>query len=139
MATCNFYNQAGNGFDLWVTDDDGAEFLTARDVADALEDVERELGRPLVFHTITPRAGYYEGAQLFVQLDEYGRPDEVTNDDARSLWGLTRSRAIREYNAERRRINKKILPMMADRLGFFKIRMIGRFSNGSAVYERARD
>ena len=129
MSTCNFYDQAPD-FDLYTIDDEGAEFIEPCELEAA--------GRALQFFKIKLRPGYYEGAQLFIEeSSEYGRPDWYDCNTCRAVWDLPRWKAVRAYNAEKRRINRRIVPALARAFGFERLRTVGRFSNGEAIYERA--
>ena len=136
MSTANFYDQSATGFPLYVIDDDGGacDWIGPDDIE---RSAERAAGaRPLQFFKITLRGGYYAGAQLYAESDEYGRPDWYNCATCRDRWGLPRWQAIRAYNAEKRRIARRIMPAIARDFGFYQIRTIGRFSDGSAIYER---
>ena len=134
MSTCNFHNQ--DNIDLWVIDfpdDEDADFFW--------DDLQIEFNHiiksiDLTFHKIELKGGYYAGAQVF--FEEIQNPHELDNEDCRYYFDLCRSQAAKKYEAELKRINKKILPKFKD-IGFFKINCIGVFSNGEAIYELAKN
>jgi hypothetical protein len=51
-------------------------------------------------------------------------------------FGECKSKVLKRYQAEIKRINKVILPYYAKKLSMIKLRVVGRFSNGEVVYER---
>jgi hypothetical protein len=60
------------------------------------------------------------------------------NDDFHYVFGECKSKVLKRYQAEIKRINKVILPYYAKRLFMIKLNLIGVFSNGEAVYEVER-
>lgn len=133
MSTCNFYNQ--KDIDLWVIDspdDEDTEFFW--------DDLQIEFNHiiksiDLTFYKIKLKGGYYAGAQVF--FEEIQNPHELDNYDCKYYFNLYKSQAVKKYDAELKRISKKILPKFKD-IGFFKINCIGVFSNGEAIYELAK-
>ena len=137
MSTANFYTQ--KDFDLFVCDDEQAEFL---DLDFSLDETKKELGKEPQFFDFSLRPGYYEGAQIFTEENyycrTYGNPHELENEDCKMQWDMCRSKAIRMYEAEKKWINREFLPCLAKHLGMRKLICIGRFSNGEAIYEWAK-
>lgn len=138
MGTCNFYNQSK--FDLWVIsepdDIDEQEFF-CDDVKENFKYEIEPYNDELMFHKLELKSGYYSGAQVFVKELQGVNPHELDNEDCRYYFDLCKSQAIRKYEAELKRINKKILPN-AESIGFFEINCLGVFSNGEAIYEVAK-
>lgn len=132
MSTCNFYNQ--NNFDLWVISSDDDDDFFWDDLQSNFDCEIKNI--PLVFHKIELKSGYYSDVQIFCK--EIENPHELDNYDCKYYFDMYKSQAIRAYDAEIKRINKKILPKFKD-LGFFKINCIGVFSNGEAIYELAKN
>ena len=140
MSTPNFLNQAD--FDLYACDDDLCEFLRDSDLDNALEFAKKQLNRELQFFELSLHGGCYAGAQIKIDENaycrEYGNPHDLDNDGCRWQWDLCRSQAIRKFESEKKWINKKLLPIVADYLGFRKLYCRGVFSNGEAIYEWAK-
>lgn len=144
MGTCNFVTQSD--FDLYIYDEDLDDTL---DEDTAINDYDfsmacvyeeskrlaKELSKDLMFHDIEIESGYYTGIQTYVKK-YYEDIEQLDNDDCYYHFDMCRSKAIRKYNAEVNKINKKLLPLFEKELGFDHIRCIGVFSNGEAVYER---
>lgn len=126
MSTGNFISS--DFFDLWAGDDEAA--ANAVDIFDALDP-------DCMFHRFELVPGYYEGAQIVPTVPEYNDPRDMDNESCRYYFDMCRSRAIRAFDAERRRINKKILPELGRALGFHRYTVAGRFSNGETIYTRA--
>lgn len=158
MGTCNYISQ--KDFDLYIIEYEASEeyikeyeeineceFDIEWDSEIFYEDIYREaerlankLNEELMFYQIEIRSGYYCGLQTIVQgtdwYDSYYDIEDVSNDDCHYYFDMCRSKAIRKHNAEVNKINKKLLPLFKNELGFDHIRCIGVFSNGEAVYQR---
>ena len=100
-------------------------------------EIERELddlNYDLMFHKISLRSGYYSGVQFYVEtehdLDEY----DYDNDEFHYYFDCCRSVAYRKYEAEKRKINRK-LTELGKRWGFQEVVCIARFSNGEAIFQ----
>ena len=132
MSTCNFYNQSN--IDLWVIASDDNDDWFWDDLQVNFNWEIKNLP-DLTFHKLELKSGYYSGAQIFVE--EVQNPHELDNEDCKYYFDLYKSQAVKKYDAEINRINKKILPKFKD-IGFFKINCIGVFSNGEAIYEYAK-
>ena len=149
MGTCNFVTQSD--FDLYIYDEDLDDTL---DEDTAINDYDfsmacvyeeskrlaKELSKELMFHDIEIKSGYYTGIQTIIQptdwYDGYNNVEDISNDDCHYYFDMCRSKAIRKYKAEVKRINKKLLPKFKTELGFDHIKCVGVFSNGEAIYER---
>lgn len=132
MSTCNFDNRSG--FNLWVSytyDDD--DFFW--DDLQLNFDYILETLPDLIFHKISLKSGYYSGVQILVEQGE--DPTTLDNYDCQYCFGMCKSQAVRLFEAEVKRVNKKILPKF-ETIGFFKINCLGVFSNGEAIYEVAK-
>lgn len=95
------------------------------------------------------RSGYYDGLELIVTSDIAGLDvDDITdienlkenwdNDDMRYYFGHLaeyKSHIIPKIKAEIKRMDKQVLPYLADNSGFRRINKVAVFSNGEAVYE----
>lgn len=146
MGTCNFVTQSD--FDLYIYDedlDDTVDEDEARINYDfsmtyTYEESKRlanEFNKKLMFHDIEIEAGYYAGIQTYVRKC-FEDIEQLDNEYCHYYFDMCRSKAIRKYKAEVKRINKKLLPKFKTELGFEHIRCVGVFSNGEAVYERVK-
>lgn len=144
MGTCNFVTQSD--FDLYIYDEDLDETLDEdkaiaqynAGVISAFEEsmqLAREFNKELIFHDIIIECGYYTGIQTYIK--EYYKDIELLdNDDCHYHFDMCRSRALRKYKAEVKKINKRILPKFKAKLGFEQIKLVGVFSNGEAIYRK---
>lgn len=89
----------------------------------------------LTFNEVTFESGYYDGVQLFVKEKE--NPHELDNDDCNYYFDMCRSKAIRKYDAEIRKINKW-MDKVATEYGWRELHCLGIFSNGEAIYQYAK-
>lgn len=99
------------------------------------KDMMEDFNDVLTFHKLEYRSGYYEGVQIYVREKE--NPNELDNDNCNYYFGMCRSKAIRKYDVEVRKINRW-LDVVAFGEGWRELRCIGIFSNGEAIYEYAR-
>lgn len=91
----------------------------------------------LMFHKITLRSGYYTGIQFYVEVEHDLTEDkDYTNDDCHYYFDCCRSVAYRKYEAEIRKINRK-LAALGKEYGFQEYVCTARFSNGEAWYDLA--
>lgn len=91
----------------------------------------------LMFHKITLRSGYYTGVQFYVEVEHDLTEDkDYTNDDCHYYFDCCRSVAYRKYEAEIRKINRK-LAALGKEYGFQEYVCTARFSNGEAWYDLA--
>lgn len=138
MSTCNFVST--DYAPIWAFDtdcfwddetdsyDDIADYLFYDNVCNLLlPDINNEL----TFCDVECKSGYYSGYHLLVTVKD--NPHDLDNDFTRYLWDLPRSRAIRAFDAEIRRVNK-CLEKLAPSFGFVKLDVIARFSNGETMY-----
>ena len=157
MGTANFITQ--DRFDLYVTDyeapskedlieqgytDEEAEnYDCSLDLEIFYDDIqsefeyvskalEKKLRKPLQHHEIVLKGGYYTGVQLFVN-ETNENPHDLDNENTHYYYGMCRSKAIKEYEADIQRA-RKLMEMIAKELHFMRLGCIGVFSNGEAVY-----
>lgn len=131
MATANFVTT--KNFPIVCIDDETLGGLYF-DYADMEDDVEGFLeALDLKFHRAKVLAGYYEGAQIV--FEEIHDPNEMDNDDTRHYFDMCRSKAIRAYDAEIRKINRRIDKFCKEGV-WEKLGVVGHFSDGSCVYEK---
>lgn len=161
MGTCNYITQ--KDFDLYTTE---YSRLTQEEIEDFIietgeiydEELERQvfyedkyrqanrladkINKELIFYNICIKDGYYEGFQTIIYGTNwqysFHHIEELNNKDCQYFFGMCRSKVIRKHRAEVNRINKKLLPLFKKELGFNRIRCIGVFSNGEAIYERVK-
>lgn len=90
----------------------------------------------LMFHKVKLRSGYYTGVQFYVEVEHDLAEEDYTNDDCHYYFDCCRSVAYRKYEAEIRKINRK-LAALGKEYGFQEYVCIARFSNGEARYDLA--
>ena len=142
------YTQDGGECELCGADltDIEAEFNDLEEqffYEDILQGLE-EINKDLLFHEITIQSGYYEGLQLYVELNNAADhagftdagPEYLDNYNAQYYFDLCRSVAIRKYEAEKRKINK-ILAKIGRAYSMDKLAIYARFSNGETWYTKA--
>ena len=138
MSTSNFITQKEFPLVVCTLDDnDEAEFL-----ANWLEDnLVGPTNQNLIFYNISLQDGYYTSFQLYAyentELYNWGKPQDLDNEDCWYVYGMNRSTAIRKFNAEQKRIVKFFKYIARIYVDMEEIRCAGMFSNGEAVYERA--
>ena len=101
---------------------------------DGFKDEMEKFNNSLTFHKIELRSGYYDGVQLYVE--EKDNPHELDNEDCKYYYDMCRSKAIRKYDAEVRKINKW-MEKTAVMYGWRELHCLGIFSNGEAIYQYA--
>ena len=144
MGTCNFVTQSD--FDLYIYDEDLDNTLDEDEaiakynsgvisVFEAGTHLAKEFNKELIFHDIEIECGYYTGIQTYIK-NYYNDIEYFDNDDCHYHFNMCRSKALRKYKAEVKRINKRLLPKFKTELGFEQIKLVGVFSNGEAIYQR---
>ena len=160
MSTPNFYNQKNfklyiQSFEEMSMEDFEAEFGSDSEIeyweemshmeqmfyndiidnCDGFKTVMENFNNTLTFHEITLESGYYSGIQLYVE-ENYYIPYELDNEDCHYYYNMCRSKALRKYNAEVRKINKW-MDKIATQYGWRELICCGIFSNGEAIYRYA--
>lgn len=131
MATANFVTT--KNFPIVCIDDETYEEHYF-DYDDMVKDVEGTFENlNLKFHKVKVVSGYYEGAQIV--FEEVHDPNEMDNDETYYYFDMCRSKAIRAYNAEIRKINRRIDKFRKESV-WEKLGVVGQFSNGEAVYQK---
>lgn len=131
MATANFVET--KNFPIVCIDDETYEAFYF-DYDDMMYDVEGTFeDLDLKFHRVKVLAGYYEGAQIV--FEEIHNPNEMDNDDTRYYFDMCRSKAVRAYDAEVRKINRRIDKFCKEGV-WGKLGVVGHFSDGSCVYKK---
>lgn len=162
MSTSNFWSQSGKGYKLYVVPsfypgeqqclecdyaEEGGDYencgykgecaSTNQEwfYGDAVGAIDRANDQ-LKYHKIELKSGYYDGVQLFVvaEHDDEGI-ESMDNTDAWYYFDMCRSKAIRAWKADKNLVNK-VMKELAKELGMIEIRMVARFSNGEALYEK---
>ena len=89
------------------------------------------------FHKITLESGYFSGVQFFVEenFNGYDSLEDMDNEDAQYYYGMCRSKMLRKYNSEIRKV-QRAMAEIAKGYGFMEFICTARFSNGEAWYER---
>lgn len=131
MATANFVST--KNFPIVAIYDEQYEenFFDYEDFADSVVDFFEPLH--LMFFRPKPVSGYYEGAQIL--FEEIDNPNEMTNDETQHEFGLCRSKAIRAYQSEINKINRKIDELVNGGI-WMKFAVLERFSNGECIYQQ---
>lgn len=101
---------------------------------DGFKELMEEFNNCLMFHEVQFKSGYYDGIQLYVEEKE--NPHKLDNDDCRYYYDMCRSKAIRKYEAEIRKINR-FMNKVATQYGWKELVCLGVFSNGEAIYQYA--
>lgn len=160
MGTCNFWTM--DDFDLVVMSDEmlcknylGDEFIAERmeeiEDYDPIGDIELawdlfnedmnewsgmdEVNDTLLWYNIRLKSGYYDGVQFYI--DTEWLPIEGWDDEeCEYYFDRNKEETKKMIEEEKERINK-FLDEMVTLFGFERIRCVGVFSNGEAVYEKA--
>ena len=131
MATANFVTT--ENFPIVCIDDETFEEIYF-DHDDMVYDVEGTFDNlDLKFHRIKVLSGYYAGAQIV--FEKIHDPNEMDNDETHYHFDMCRSKAIRAYDAEIRKINRRIDKFCKEGV-WEKLGVVGRFSNGETVYRK---
>lgn len=150
MATANFKYQ--RDFDLWAADfsvpiypvDENGDDLTDSEPIDydfdellfydTIDKID-ELNKTLKFYKLQLTDGHYSGTQI--EIDDSETPDEWYFQHYFDFedYGVNRYILRRMINAERKRINRDILPLFRD-YGFEHYAISARFSNGETWYSK---
>ena len=101
---------------------------------DGFKDLMEDFTDSLTFHKLEFRDGYYSGIQIYVEEKE--NPYELDNEDCNYYFDMCRSKAIRKYDSEIKKINKW-LDKTAVAYGWRQLLCLGIFGNGEAVYRYA--
>lgn len=103
------------------------------------------LNSKLKFFTISFADGYYSGIQTFITpkkpndfnaLDFLEYPHYYDNSQLFREFGCNTYILKRKILAEIKLINNKLLPQLKENYFFDKIKCVGIFSNGEAIYEK---
>ena len=89
------------------------------------------------FHKITLESGYFTGVQFFVEekFNGYDSLEDMDNEEAQYYYGMCRSKMLRKYKAEVRKVQRAMAKIAAG-YGFMELICVARFSNGEALYEK---
>ena len=112
-----FYNDIYNGYD-------------------GFKGLMEDFNNTLIFHELKFESGYYSGVQIYVEEKEEN-PYDLDNDDCRYYYDMCRSKSIRKYDSEIKKINRW-MEKIAAQYGWKKLYCVGIFSNGEAIYEYAK-
>lgn len=106
-----------------------------------------KLNARLNFFNIDFEDGYYEGIQTYINpqtsdfdaLDFLEYPQYYNPSELFAEFGVNSYILKRQILAEIKHINNDLLPELAKMYNFDKIRCVGIFSNGEAIYEKVLD
>ena len=140
MSTCNFITTPG--YPLYAISDDNftdenGDFdeLLAEDWYDDAKQIFDPFHETLRFHNVSIASGYYGDYQILITFKHF-REDLEDNDYCRWFFDMPRSKALRAFDAEKRKI-ERWLDKNAANMGFEHIAPIARFSNGEVWYGKA--
>ncbi len=104
---------------------------------DNMECEAEKINKELEYHEVEVCSGYYSGTQFYVEFNNkyFNNAEDMENEDTKYHYGMCRSKFLRKYNAEVKRICKWLDKMVAD-YGYTKLACLGHFSNGEAVYQK---
>ena len=161
MGTCNFWTM--DDFDLVVMSDEticknylSEEFIEERkaDFEDyePTDDIELawelfnedmnewsemdDLNDTLLWYNVKLKSGYYDGVQFYIDT-EWLPIDGWDDDECYMYFDRDKEETKKMIEEEKERINK-FLEEMVTLFGFERIRCVGVFNNGEAVYERVK-
>lgn len=117
--------------------------IAAQIFYDDLENRCQEENDHLKFFKISVKSGYYDGLQLFVDLTQAADnagftergPEYLDNESAHDYFDMCRSKCIRAYESEKRKVNKA-LAIIGGAYGLDKLGIFARFSNGETWYTK---
>lgn len=87
----------------------------------------------LIFYEVKMESGHYSGAQFLVE-ELYDDISEMTNEYTQYHFDMCKSKALRKYEAEKRKIVRELLKLK--KCGYEELECVAIFSNGEAVYEK---
>lgn len=146
-AACNCSGLEGDTCEMCGADlseiEPEYDYYGAQEFCDELENRCQEENKNLRFFKISVKSGYYNGLQLYVELSRDannagftdGGPTYLENDDAHYYFDMCRSKCIRAYESEKRRVNKILAKIGAD-YDMDKLGIVARFSNGETWYTK---
>lgn len=140
MIVSRTYKQMAQEYDEDF-DDDLYGLLIQEDFS-AAQDLAESFSGLLKYHTVSVEGGYYEGFQFYVEELYASQFDLDTssaycidNDEAHYYFDECRSKALRNADAEKRKIERWLKDRAKN--GFNHIVCRGAFSNGEAIYDFA--
>lgn len=158
MGTCNFWTM--DDFDLVVMSDEkicqnflGDEFIEERKAEfedyDPIDDIELAwdlfkedmdewsgldyLNDTLLWYNVRLKSGYYDGVQFYIDT-EWLDIDGWDDDECYMYFDRNKEETKQMIEEEKKRINDFLDKMVE--YGWERIRCVGVFNNGEAVYER---
>lgn len=127
--------------DLEISYYDDISLLTDEAVIDAERLIDKMELDTLKTWKVTVKDGYYEGLQIDIQdtsddlYDELY--DELTYDDQEPVDKVQDE--VRQTQEKERQTVQKFLDTLVFEYGWDSIKVVGRFSNGEAVYQRVSE
>lgn len=134
--------------DIYYEDEDGSaeyDYFANEDRWNDITEVCENMNSMLNFYKISCKSGYYGGIQLYAEVegyaanagfDELGDYDDITNDDTQYWLNECRSKSIRAFEREHRKVCK-LLAKIAEDYGLEEYYCAGIFSSGEAIYRKA--
>ena len=102
-------------------------------VAQEMIEIADRINDGLIFHEVKMESGHYSGAQFLVE-ELYDDISEMTNEYTHYHFDMNKSKAVRRYEAEKRKIVRELRKLT--KCGFEELECVAIFSNGEAVYEK---
>ena len=145
---CEFYlgeeYKKENGIEEYSYDDIDLAYDLLREDFNDDSGIDK-LNDSLQWYNVELRSGYYEGLQIYIDtewsgINEYAdwlpsKPLIWDDEECELQFGLTREETIKMIEEEKKKINEFL--ENTKYYGFYKIKCIGVFSNGEAVYQLA--
>lgn len=109
---------------------------------------DNNLNSKLAFFTISFEEGYYSGVQTYIEpkypndfdaLDWLEYPQYYDTKELFAQFGYNTYILKRKILKEINLINNTLLPQLKQHYSFDKIKCVGIFSNGEAIYEKMLD
>ena len=132
----------------YIIDYDAEPFFDHSYFDDCKNYTDNNLNSKLAFFTISFIDGHYTGIQTYITpkhpndfdaLDFLEYPHYYEPQQLFAEFGYNTYILKRKILAEIKHINKDLLPELAKMYNFDKIRCVGIFSNGEAIYEKMLD
>jgi hypothetical protein len=110
------------------------------------EYTDNNLNSKLRFFAISLKSGYYQGIQTYIEpkyhndfdaFDYLEYPQYYDPKELFAQFGYNTYILKRKILAEIKLINNTLLPKLKDTFCFDKIKCVGIFSNGEAIYKKA--
>ena len=109
------------------------DYEADRIVAQVMIETADRINDGLLFFNVKMELGHYSGAQFLVE-ELYDDISEMSNEYTQDHFGLCKSKAMRKYESEKRKIVSELRKLK--KCGYEELECVAIFSNGEAVYEK---